>query len=91
METIKLKKAKKLIETSNGRIFSATYIKKDFSERLILARLKTKYKSKTGRKAPYNAKEYNLLHVFDMQKKGYRTLNYNTLLKLSINKNKYKI
>ena len=58
METITQDKAKQLINDSGGRIFSAVFIKKDNTHRLINARLHTKYTSKTGRKAPYKAQEY---------------------------------
>ena len=91
MKTITQDKAKQLISQSNGRIFSAIFVKKDNSHRLINARLGKHYKSKTGKAAPYKAKEYNLLPVYDMQIKAFRMLNFNTLLTLTINKNKYKI
>jgi hypothetical protein len=91
METITRTKAKELISKSNGKIFAAVFIKKDLTQRLINARLGKHYKSKTGRKSPYNAKEYNLLPVYDMKIKQFRMLNFNTLLTLSINKNNYKI
>ena len=91
MKTINKDKAKKLILDSKGKIFSAIFIKKDNTHRLINARLKVNYKSKTGKKAPYNPKEYNLLPIYDMKIKKFRMLNFNTLLNLSINKNKYLI
>jgi len=88
---ITIDKAKELIRETNGRIFSSTFIKKDRTIRTLTARLGKKYKSKTGRKAPYKAKEFNLLPVYDMQKKAFRMLNFNTLLTLTINKTNYKI
>ena len=91
METITTDKAKQLINDSGGRIFSAVFIKKDNTHRLITARLGTRYTSKTGRKAPYKAQEYNLKPVYDMKIKDFRMLNYNSLLTLSINKTKYII
>jgi hypothetical protein len=91
METITRGKAKELISKSNGKIFSAVFIKKDQTHRLINARLGKHYKSKTGKAAPYNAKEFDLLPVYDMRIKAFRMLNFNTLLTLSINKNNYKI
>ena len=91
METITQDKAKELINQSNGRIFSATYIKKDMSKRIINARLGKHYKSKTGKKAPYNPEKYNLKKVYDMKVKDFRIINLNTLISLSINKNKYII
>ena len=90
MKTITQHKAKELIKDSKGLIFSATFIKKDGTHRLMNARLK-KYISKTGRPAPYKPEEYNLMPIYDMKSKGWRSLNLNTLITLSINKNKYKI
>lgn len=91
MTTITTDKAKELIKETNGRIFSSTFIKKDNTIRTLTARLGKRYKSKTGKAAPYKAKEYNLLPVYDMSKKAFRMLNFNTLLTLTINKNTYNI
>ena len=90
MQTITQHKAKELIKQSKGLIFAATFTKKDGSHRLMNARLK-KYISKTGRAAPYKAENYNLIPIYDMTSKGWRSLNLNTLLTLSINKTKYII
>ena len=91
MKTITTDKAKELIKETNGKIFSSTFIKKDNSIRTLTCRLGKRYKSQTGREAPYKASNYNLLPVYDMTKKAFRMLNFNTLLTLTINKNKYKI
>lgn len=91
MQTINKEQAKELINQSKGRIFSATYIKKDMSKRIINARLGKHYKSKTGKSAPYNPDKYNLKKVYDMKIKDFRIINLNTLITLSINNNKYII
>ena len=91
MKTISTDRAKELIRETNGRIFSSTFIKKDNTIRTLTARLGKRYKSKTGKAAPYKAKEYNLLPVYDMRIKQFRMLNFNTLLTLTINKNVYTI
>ena len=91
METINKDKARQLINESNGRIFSAVFVKADNTHRLMNARLGKHYKSKTGRQAPYKASKFNLLPVYDMKIKDFRMLNFNTMLTLTINKNKYKI
>jgi len=91
METINKEHAKQLINNSKGRIFSATYIKKDLTERIINARIGKRYKSKTGKKAPYDPEKYNLKKVYDMKVKDFRIINLNTLISLSINKTKYII
>ena len=91
MKTITQHKAKELIKQSKGLIFSTTYIKKDNTIRTLTSRTGKQYKSKTGRKAPYKPKEYNLMPLYDMRKKAFRMLNLNTLITLSINKEKYLI
>ena len=91
MITINTDRAKELIRETNGKIFSSTFIKKDNTIRTLTARLGKRYKSKTGKEAPYKAKEFNLLPVYDMQIKAFRMLNFNTLLTLTINKTNYKI
>ena len=90
MKTINKHKAKELIKDSKGLIFSTTFTKKNGDHRLMNARLK-KYISKTGRKAPYKAEDFNLIPIYDMKSKGWRSLNLNTLITLSINKTKYII
>jgi len=91
MKTINRDKAKELIKQSKGLIFSAAFIKKDGTHRLMNARIGKQYASKTGRKAPYKAEEFNLIPLYDMRKKAFRMLNFNTLITLSINKTKYII
>lgn len=90
MQTINKHKAKELIKDSKGLIFAATFTKKDLSSRMMLARLGKKY-TPTGRKAPYKAEDFNLIPLYDMRKKAFRMLNFDTLLTLSINKTKYII
>ena len=90
MKTINKHKAKELIKDSKGLIFSTTFTKKNGDHRLMNARLK-KYISKAGRKAPYKAEDYNLIPIYDMRKKAFRMINFNTIITLSINKTKYKI
>ena len=91
MQTINKTRAKELIKDSKGKIFSTTFVKKDNTIRTLTSRTGKQYKSKTGRKAPYKPSDYNLIPLYDMRKKAFRMLNFNTLLTLSINKTKYKI
>ena len=91
-KTINKDKAKELINNSNGRIFSSLFIKKDGTHRLMNARLKvTKHLKENAKKRPYEPSKYNLLTVFDMQKKSYRMINIETLQTLIINKKMYNI
>tara|TARA_R110002124_G_scaffold234210_2_gene399606 strand:+ start:687 stop:968 length:282 start_codon:yes stop_codon:yes gene_type:complete len=92
MQTINRNKAKELIKESKGLIFSTTYIKKDNTIRTLTGRLKvTQYLKENAKKQPYDPSKYNLQPVYDLKAKGYRMLNFKTLLTLSINKTKYII
>ena len=90
MITITSTRAKELIKESKGLIFSTTFIKKDNTIRTLTSRTGKQY-TPTGNKAPYKPQDYNLIALYDMRIKAFRTLNLNTLLTLSINKNKYII
>ena len=90
MQTINKNKAKELIKDSKGLIFSTTFIKKDNTIRTLTGRLQvTKHLKENAKKQPYNPNKYNLQPVYDLKAKGYRMLNLNTLLTLTINNNKY--
>lgn len=92
MQTINRTKAKELIKNSKGLIFNASFIKKDNTVRVLTGRLKvTQYLKENANKQPYDPNKYNLQPVYDLKAKGYRMLNFNTLLTLSINANKYII
>ena len=92
MKTITTDRAKELIRETNGKIFSSTFVKKNGEHRLMTARLKvTKGLKENAKPQPYEPSKYNLLCVYDMTKQGYRMININTLLTLTINKTNYKI
>ena len=92
MKTINRTRAKELIKDSKGLIFSTTFIKKDNTIRTLTGRLKvTQYLKENAKKQPYDPSKYNLQPVYDFKVKGYRMININTLLTLSINTNKYII
>ena len=92
MQTINRTRAKELIKESKGLIFNASFIKKDNTVRTLTGRLKvTKYLKENAKKQPYKPSDYNLQPVYDLKAKGYRMLNFNTLITLSINANKYII
>ena len=74
---------KEIKELAKGTIFSAQFTKKDGTTRKMLARLGVKKHLKGGTK-PFNDEDYNLLTVYDLQKKAYRSINISTLKKLKI-------
>jgi len=87
---ISTEEAKRLIKDTNGKIFTATFTKKDGTERVMNARLGVKKYLKGGSLA-YDAESKGLIPVYDMQIKGYRTINVNTISKLKIGKNTYDV
>ena len=92
MQTINRTRAKELIKESKGKIFNASFIKKDNTIRTLTGRLKvTQYLKENAKEQPYDPNKYNLQPVYDLKAKGYRMINLNTLITLSINKTKYII
>ena len=92
MQTINKTKAKELIKESKGKIFNASFIKKDNTIRTLTGRLQvTKHLKENAKKQPYDPNKYNLQPVYDLKAKDYRMLNLKTLITLSINKTKYII
>jgi len=71
------------IQTAQNTIFSVTFIKKDGSERTMVARLHVK-KGLNGKGMAYNPVEKGLLPVWDMQKNGFRMINLKTVTELKI-------
>ena len=71
------------IQTAQNTIFSVTFIKKDGSERTMVARLHVK-KGVNGKGMGYNPVEKGLLPVWDMQKNGFRMINLKTVTELKI-------
>jgi len=64
-----------------NKIFTATFIKKDGSIRVMNCQLGVKKHLKGGEQS-FNPIEKNLLTVFDMQKGEYRMINISTLQEL---------
>ena len=88
MKKVSKDRVLELIQTSNGQVFSALFIKKDGTERSMLCRLGVK-KYLTGKGMKYNPLDKDLLPVYDMQSKGYRMINLKTVKALQINKEVY--
>ena len=65
------------ILASNGKIFSVVFIKKDGTERTLTGRLGVK-KHLHGGTSTLDADKF--ITVFDMQAKGYRAVNKDTII-----------
>ena len=90
MKTITKGEALSLILKSNGKVFSAVFTKKDGSDRHINCRLGVS-KGVTGKGLKFDPKQYNLLNVYDMQSKGHKFINIETLRSVQIEKTVYVI
>ena len=71
------------IQKAENTIFSVEFIKKDGTVRTMVARLHVK-KGVKGTGMAYNPIEKGLIHVWDMQKNGFRMINLKTVTKLQI-------
>lgn len=83
--------AKNLIESSKGKMFTATFIKKTTGEKRVLnGRLGVKAYLKGG-ELPYNPVEKGLIPVFDIQKRSYRMISWPNIIHLKINGREYNV
>lgn len=67
-----------IIKGTRGKIFSATFIKKDGTLRKMTARLGVK-KGVTGEGLKFNPRERSLVVVYEMSKRSFRMINLNTI------------
>jgi hypothetical protein len=80
---------KLLKETANKRIFSVTFIKRTTGEIRKMNAMRGVHKGVKGVGLNYDAPEKNLLTVYDMKKKGFRSINLDSVLEFKANKQKY--
>lgn len=90
METITRQQASELVNSSKGRFFTITFVKKDNSVRRMTARTGVKI-GVNGQGMKYNPMDYGMKSVFDMAKLEWRMINFKTATRLKINKKDYVI
>ena len=92
IKMITKKQAKHLLKKmqDDNRMFSLQFIKKDGTKRVMLARFNVT-KGLTGKGAKYNAEDYNLMTVFDMNKSAYRSVPLDRLLWLRTKGKRYYV
>jgi hypothetical protein len=79
MKITKIEEAKQLLLNTQGKTFNVGFIKRSTGElREMNARLGVKKHLKGG-DLPYDPFEKDLLPVFDMQKRGYRSISLDTI------------
>jgi hypothetical protein len=82
--TMELSRLRQLI--ANGKIASVTFVKRsDGTERKMLCRTGVR-KGLTGRGPNYDPESKNLLTVFDMEKKAYRTIPAENVVEITAQK-----
>ena len=72
---------RKLIESTKGKIFTVTFIKKNGEKRIMKARLDVE-KYVTGKGMSFDPKKKGLINVFDMGIEDYRNIKLNSIRKL---------
>lgn len=90
MSVIGKVKAAQMINDSKGRIFTATFTAKNGTTRVMNCR-RGVTKGVQGSSKAVNTDALGMIKVYDMQSKGFRTLNLQTLTHLKINKNAYRV
>ena len=72
-----------VIGRTGGKIFSATFVKKNGDVREMTCRLDVK-KGVNGKGLSFKPSEHDLLCVFDMKNNGFRMINLNTLQQVKV-------
>lgn len=85
-------KAAELISETNGKLFTATFVKADGTERTMTCRLGVKkgVKATPKRKAPDTSK-LGMVNVFDMRENAYKKINLQTVKALKTKGVQYKV
>ena len=78
------------IKSTNGKIFGATFIKKNGDLREGTFRLEVS-KGVTGKGLKYDPESRGLMTVFDMSKDAFRMLNVRTLQNIKINHEQFEV
>ena len=91
MNTIARDTAIQIIKNSAGKIFGVSFIKRTNGELRHMSARRGVRKGVTGEGLKYDPESKQLLTVYDMNKKGHRMLNTETLKRLSFEKINYII
>jgi hypothetical protein len=89
MKTITRTEAANIIRSTNGKMFTASFIKKTGEVRKMNARLQVT-KHLAGGESTIKHKA-NLIGCYDVQSGGYRCINSDTLLEVKANGQVYKV
>ena len=85
------KRLTQILTDTNGKIFQATFVKKNGEVRDIHCRTNVKKHVKGTGKPSFALKDDNPYQlVYDLQKKGYRVINCDTLQRIKFQNNIYE-
>ena len=91
MNTIARDTAIQIIKNSAGKIFGVSFIKRTTGQTRHMSARRGVRKDVNGEGLKYNPESKQLLTVYDMNKKGHRMLNTETLYRLVLKGNSYII
>ena len=92
IEDSKLNKIQRVLVDTNGKIFTAHFIKKNGEKRKMNCRLNvTKHIKGTGLPSFTLRKDNPYILVYDLKAKDYRTINLETLFKINYCGKEYKL
>jgi hypothetical protein len=88
---VSLNQALDIINSQNGKIFSVIFEKRSTGvDRLMVCRKGVK-KHLNGGELKYNPSNRNLINVFDLQSKGYRSISIEGIKKVKANGKEYVV
>jgi hypothetical protein len=88
---VSLNQALDIINSQNGKIFSVIFNKRSTGvDRLMVCRKGVK-KHLNGGELKYNPSNRNLINVFDLQSKGYRSISIEGIKKVKANGKEYVV
>ncbi len=88
---VSLNQALDIINSQNGKIFSVIFNKRSAGvDRLMVCRKGVK-KHLNGGELKYNPSNRNLINVFDLQSKGYRSISIEGIKKVKANGKEYVV
>jgi len=90
IETITRNKAIELVNSSKGKFFTITFLKKDKSQRRMTARTGVKI-GVNGQGMKYTPSDYGMRSVYDMANLNWRMINFNTATRIKISRKEYII
>lgn len=90
MRKITKEYAEKLIKSTRGTFFSVSFVKADGSLRDMVCRLGVS-KGVNGKGQSFEPKEYDLLTVWDTQKRAHRMIRLDTLRRVTVDGQSFNV